>query len=103
MDSYLDFDYNLTGKKSVMKEGENEYVLAEDQTEDEDEMGKVIFNFRKMQQCKRSESRSLDADGSNTGAPKRFCRNARCSTKSHRFTKSKRRRAAKKMPERPEK
>ena len=30
MDSYLDFDYNLTGKKSVMKEGENEYVLAED-------------------------------------------------------------------------
>ena len=59
MDSYLDFDYNLTGKKSVMKEGENEYVLAEDQTEDEDEMGKVIFNFRKIQQWKVVRNQGL--------------------------------------------
>ena len=31
-----------------MKEDENEYVFAEDSAEDEDEMGNVIFNFRKM-------------------------------------------------------
>ena len=31
-----------------MKEDENEYVLAEESAEYEDEMGKVIFNSRKM-------------------------------------------------------
>ena len=48
MNSNLDFEYNFVGKKSLMKEDENEYVLAEDSAEDEDEMGKLIFNFRKM-------------------------------------------------------
>ena len=47
------------------------------------------------------KSRPLDTDYQTRGAQKIFCRIARCSTKSHRFTKSKRRRAAKKMPERP--
>ena len=48
MNSNLDFDYNLAGKKSLMKEDEKEYVLAEVSAEYEDEMGKGIFNFRKM-------------------------------------------------------
>ena len=30
MNSNLDFDYNLAGKKRLMKEDENEYFLADD-------------------------------------------------------------------------
>ena len=67
MNSNLDFDYNLAGKKSLMKEDEKEYVLAEVSAEYEDEMGKGIFNFRKMQQCKWSEIKTSGYRLSNTG------------------------------------